>query len=183
MKKLSILFALFCASFLFSQSFVLTSGGFVNKDDTSKNFVVLDFQDQKQSALFKAAKIFINGYYNNPKFVSSEVENEQLVVNARSKEAIKVKPIGYKWDFNYNVQLSFKDGKVKVEFLFKDVVNPLGTESQPLIGASWGIGKTGLFNKEGKVLNEKAIKSSEEFANGYIENLKAGISKNLNSDW
>ena len=193
MKKLSILFALFCASFLFSQSFVLTPQNLVNSEDNSKNYVVIEFPEKTQAQLFKAAKLYFNTIYNNPKFVSSEVDNEQIVLNATSPSSAKLRA-GINFDINYNAVVSFKDGKVKIELSIKDYERYVpvtkyggGREKDGIIGFDMGISKSGVFSQKGKLISEKGKTSTELFANSFVIGLKEGINKNLSSstsnDW
>lgn len=189
MKKLFVLLVLI-SNFVFSQKFILTPQNLVNAEDNTKNYVILEFPEKKQAELFKSAKLYFNTLYNNPKYVSSEVENEQIALNAVSKSVIKLKGM-LKFDVSYNSIISFKDGKVKVELSIKkfERYTPVttyggGYEDQGIIGFDIGLSKTGIFNSKGKLINEKGKETTEEFANNFVNNLKEAIIKNNSgSDW
>jgi hypothetical protein len=55
----------------------------------TKNFIVLEFPNSPKEVLFSNAKKYFNTLYNNPKFVSSEVENEQIVIDAIDGDVIR----------------------------------------------------------------------------------------------
>lgn len=192
MKKLSFLITLFYATFMFSQKFELTMNNLVNADDSSKNYVVLEFPDKTQAELFKASKLYFNTRYNNPKFVTSEVENEQIVINASAPSSAKIRA-GIPFDINYNAAISFKDGKIKIDLSIKDFERYIpvtkyggGRERDGIIGFDIGLSKSGIFSQKGKLISEKGKETTENFANSFISDLRAGIEKNAssnNSDW
>lgn len=177
---------LFVGIIVFAQKLELTPTGLVSVDDNSKNFIVLEFPGKSQAQLFKATTLLINTKYNNPKFVTTELENEQLVINATSPQKIKIKGL-MRFDVNYNAVFSFKDGKVKLELNIKEFerfISGMGREVQGIVGYDMGISRSGVFNNKGKLINENAKESTELFANEFVENIKSGITKNLSgSEW
>lgn len=192
MKKVSLFFLTLLTAVVFGQSFILTPQNLVNSDDNSKSYLVLEFPEKKQAELFRAAKLFLNTKYNNPKFVTTEVENEQIVINASAPNAAKIRA-GIAFDINYNAAISFREGKIKIDLSIKDyerytTVNKYGggREKDNLIGFDMGISKTGIFSQKGKTISAKGKETTENFANNFVLDLKEGINKNLSSndsDW
>ena len=64
MKKITFLFILI-SGFMFSQEFKITPENYKNKNDETKNFVVLEFENKPKDELFKKVKSYImTGFIN-----------------------------------------------------------------------------------------------------------------------
>lgn len=169
MKNILFLISLFISICSFSQ-YVLTPDNFKDKDDLSKDYIVLDYVGKSQSELFNLSKQFINTYYHNPKFVSSEANNNQLVINALGNN---YKMVMFNWNNEYQIELLFKDDKIKITPKFKWVKNLNGSDDVPLViqsGYMWAV-----FNKKGKVMRSSAKVAAENDLNNFIADLKKKI--------
>jgi hypothetical protein len=179
MRKLilSVLFLFFAFSIANAQ-FKLTHQGFVCVDDETKDYVVIDVPDTPKDKLFQTVKMYLNTMYNNPKFVSSEVENEQIVIDAVDPKEIKVliSMAGANiWQFEYKYTISFKDNKIKFSPMFKSLVNKLEGGRIRLVGVNVMGNLTGLFNKNGKCFKDKAKEGVENSVNQYVAELIAHL--------
>ncbi|QNL49254.1 hypothetical protein H8S90_21325 [Olivibacter sp. SDN3] len=185
MKKLLLSLMVFLPAFGFCQTMELTPNGFVDKDDNSKSYVVLTFDGVSQANLFKKAKQFVNQSYNSPKTVSSEISNEQLVIDGRDSKDIRViyHVSGPNlWNFTYKYEMQFKDGKIRFAPLFKSLRNSENASEITLIGAGVLGSATGMFNKKGKASREKGNQAVEESVNSFISELKKAI-VTKSDDW
>jgi len=173
MKKiLFFLLAVLCFS-ASAQELKLTPNGFINAEDSSKDYVVIDFPERTKEDLFKSTKLYLNTLYNNPDFVSSEVENEQIVINAVGSSGAA--------SYHYQIIFSFKDFRVKIAPTFKY----LGyTSFNGQYGKTYLQAPTNsIFKMNGKVRREKTKISVENATNQYIENYKNAILNPDASNW
>ncbi|MBB4108331.1 DUF4468 domain-containing protein [Pedobacter zeae] len=92
----------------------LKHNGFVSSTDSTKNYIVLNHPKVSKTELYKKTLTYLNSIYKNPKQVISSVENESIAVNAYSDEITATKGL-YRYPFDYNIVLQFKDGKIKFE--------------------------------------------------------------------
>lgn len=184
MKKINFLFALFCTTFMFAQNFILTSGGFVNKDDPSKNYVVLEFAGKTQSELYKNTLVMLNQKYKSAKDVISSVEPETITVNAIASQPIRRTGM-HSFTNHYNVVLSFKDGKIKVDAPKFDLYTfDYGKKQEMFLNGGFSLDGSsfGIYNKKGEPKIEKAVEDLNSFANGFLEDLKSAQSKS-SEEW
>lgn len=168
MKKI-LLFLILFPMIVFAQAFTLTANNFINTVNND-DFIVLEFTDKPKNELFNLTKEFINTYYNNPKFVTSESEKDQLVVNAFGKNYSMTM---FKWYNEYQYELLFKDGKIKFTPKFKWIKNFNGGNDIPLVlapGYIWAV-----FNTKGKIMRSKAKDIADQDVNDFIKSLKNKI--------
>ncbi|KPE50993.1 DUF4468 domain-containing protein [Chryseobacterium indologenes] len=176
MKKIITLFALICSLSVFGQEFELTPDNFKCKTDKVNDYVILEMPGYSKQELFNKSKEFINQYYNNPKYVTAESENDQLVVNAFGS---KYNMTLMSWYNEYQIELLFKDDKIKLTPKFKWIKNYNGGDNLPLVlssGYLWAV-----FNKKGKVMREKAKETAESDIKEFIKGLHEKISSK--NDW
>ncbi len=181
----------FVVTFLFlfvlsvhSQEFVLTDNGFLDVKDNSKNYVVIEVPGKSKEELYLTTKKYINTLYNSPKFVVSDIENEQIVVDAIGSEIIKVifRLNGSNlWQLNYKYVIDFKDGRLRFSPIFKSLSNTEDSQEIMLIGISALGNATGIFNEKGKILREKAKLEIESQVSEYLTLLKDHL-LNVNSE-
>lgn len=145
---------------LFAQEFALTSNGFVNIID-GKSYYVANIDEMTQQQLYMKAKSYFTTIYNSPKEVMSEVENEQIVINAITSDYIVVvfNPAqSNMWHFRYSFKINFRDNQIRIEpqFLSLDNLETGGT-----------VDLYRLFNKKGEIKKPKAV----DFVNNRINYL------------
>ena len=113
MKKLSFLLIL-AISLFYGKEFILTPENFKNKENIEKDYVVIEMPNTSKEELFKRTKKFINSFYNNPKYISSEVENEQIVIDAIGKQFKVIYQFSGAnlWRMSYKYEINFKDNAI-----------------------------------------------------------------------
>ncbi|MDM1061930.1 DUF4468 domain-containing protein [Empedobacter falsenii] len=188
MKYIILFFMLFAVN-MQAQKFRLKPSGFVNSDDNSKNYVVLEFPNQSQSDLFKKAMIYATKNYKSANNVVSKVDNEAITINAISSIPIRRNAL-HVFQNQYTIILSFKDGKIKVDAPIVNMTRFIDGEKKTL-HVSWNRpvplneSNVGVYGKDDKLKSEKALEDLERFANEFLEKLKNGIESesSANDDW
>lgn len=170
MKKflliLTCLFSYLLDAQVISQEFELTPDNFRNKSERDNNYIVLEIPGKAKTDLFNKSKEFINQYYNNPKYVTSESDNSQIVVNAYGS---KYNMTMFSWYNEYQIELQFKDDKIKLSPKFKWIKNYNGGDDIPLVlssGYMWAV-----FNKKGKVMRSKSKEIAEQDLKDFVTGL------------
>jgi len=180
MKYLYLILLL--SSFSFGQKFELTSSGFVNAEDKSKNYIVIEETGKTQAELYKQTLIMLNKKYKSAKDVVSGVEPETITLNALAAKEIR-RTGAHSFKNHYNIVLSFKDGKIKVDApTFELYTFDYGKKQIMLLngGSSLDGSYFGIYNKKGIVKIDKAVEDLNNFANSFIEDVKNASQK---SDW
>jgi hypothetical protein len=118
MKKLFLLI-IFVGSLCYGQKISVTPNGLKNENDTEKTFLVLDFEGKTSKLLYDSALNYVLKTYENPEnSIKGKIDSEYLKFDTHVINFIVIKnsfakiPIS----IDYITELSFKDGKVKVEF-------------------------------------------------------------------
>lgn len=169
--------------------FKLTSSGFVSTEDEAKNYTVIEVPNTSKNELFKRAKMYLNGLYNNPKFVTSEVDNEQIVIDALDAEELRIIFVmngPNLWQYSYKYTFEFKDNKVRFIPVFKCLANIQNNDEIGLIGVNVMGNFSGIFNKKGKCLKDKAKEAVETSTNDYFAAFVNAIKNNTQQpteDW
>lgn len=169
------------------QAVHITPTGFVDSNDNTKDYIVIEVPNQSKENIYTSVKKFVNTNFNNPKFVTSEVLNEQIVVDARDSDPIKVvfRLSGSNiWHFNYKYTIDFKEGKIKFTPYFKYLDNEEDNQQIGLTGVGVMGNASGLFNKNGKPLREKANSIIDESVGKFVKDLTEFlINKTDKKDW
>lgn len=175
MKKL-ILFIMFFNIFtMFSQKFELTPNGFVDSEDHTKNYLVLEFPNKTKEDLFKETLIYLNKTYFSPQDIISTVENETITITAVSSTLIRAMISEF---YNqYSITLSFKDNKVKID---SPNVNLFTKTGYKLYISN---GNDNVFNKKGQINYKRAKEGLELFANNFVLTYKLGMTTEKDTDW
>lgn len=174
MKKAILLFGMLASSVAFGQ-FKLTPENYVN-EETSKDYVVLDFPGVNQQELFDKAKIYITSKFKGVKNDGyNEVTGKQIVLDV-SKSAGVVKVLGLPvigGDFTNRYEINFKDEKIMVRPKFLHIELPSG---------NGGLTEKPAYNSKGKLsINNVYYEGINKGTNNFVSELKAGISKS--EDW
>jgi hypothetical protein len=185
-KNLLIAFAVLVTVNVNAQ-FSLTDKGFISSDDESKDYIVIDVPNTPQDKLFQKTKMYLNTLYNNPNFVTTAIDNEQIVIDAIDGEEMKIVFVMNGpniWQFSYKYTFRFKDNRLQFTPLFKSLENTENNGSINLIGANVLGTVSGIFNKNGKCLKDKAKERIEEIVNGYVSDLTKNLNRDeKNDDW
>lgn len=124
MKKILTLLLFTALSFTANAQFTLTKKGYVNKDEPSKNFAIIEMPGYTQQQLYSMVKTMITAMYISPKTVLSE--NEPINLSVTGEEDIQFSLITDR--LAYNVVFQFKDGKIKFKPFFISLKTPTGTD-------------------------------------------------------
>ncbi|MEE3726187.1 hypothetical protein V2H21_12620 [Riemerella anatipestifer] len=161
------------------QKFQLTSTGFVNADEPSKDYVVVEFPNQNQETIYKKVLVMLNKKYKSAKNVISSVEPETITINAIS--AKKIRRTGmHSFDNHYNITLSFRDGKVKVDApKFELTTYDYGKKQEMYLQGGFSLDGSsfGIFKKDGTIKIDKAVEDLNSFANEFIDDIKKADDK------
>jgi hypothetical protein len=82
--------------------------------------IIVNTDSLKATDLFKKAMNWVQETYKNPeKVLKAKIENEKIRVDAFAENAWWYKSLGIKqnFDMEYTVEISFKDGKYKFEYI------------------------------------------------------------------
>ncbi|SHL52169.1 hypothetical protein SAMN05444360_102175 [Chryseobacterium carnipullorum] len=183
MKKL-ILLSLFAFNMVIGQEFILTPNNFVNKDDETKNFIVLSYPELNQKQLYDKTKTFIQSKFKNLKGDGlNEVEYSFIKLRA-SSPGTTVKVFGSESLMSYMVttyEINFKDGKLMVKpTLERFESNSPGVDNTYINGGNSFAGKS-IFKKDGKVWLKNYYEVANVSVNQFIDGLKAYLSNK--EDW
>ena len=169
----------------------LKQNGFVGVElDSTKNFIVIEIPNKKKSDLYKSTLIYLNGIYNNPQKVLSTIENEAIVINGLTN-LIKDKDELYDYRLFYNINIQFKDGKLKFQPTVTELIeifSSINRESRIYIANTdspkdieinciWMESKK---SKEYFLFKDNIKIKLDNWVNDYMTNLLNGIEKN---DW
>lgn len=180
MKKLTFLFILI-SGFLFSQEFKITPENYKNKNDETKNFVVLEFENKPKDELFKKVKSYIISNYKGIKNDGyNEIENEQIVLDVESRNTATIMFImsgSNIWAISNRYEINFKDNKIMIKPSFKNLTN--GVDEISLNNGNFMI--KSIFNKKGEPSKEKSIDFINSEANKFVLDIKSAIS--ADSEW
>ena len=179
MKKNIFLSAFLLANLTFAQEFKLTAENFKEKTNPEKNYYVLEVPGKTQVELFKKAKIYITGKYKGVKNDGyNEVEPEQIVmdVNGSNEKTIIINLAGANvWSVSNRYELNFKDGKVMIKPIFRELSNTIERNSTA--------GMSSLFNKKGEPKKDKAILFVESETNEFVADFIKGMKNETSNDW
>ena len=179
MKKL-IYVLLILPSICFSQYFELTKDGF--KSNVGKDYIVIEVNGSKEE-LFKKSKLYFNSIYKNPDEVMSVVDKEAINIGGYSSKSIRRSNL-HRFDMNYTLIFSFKDGRVKVDspvirlttFTGKSQEMFIYRKKSDLMGSYFGI-----YGKDGKIRYQKAIDDLNNYFNSYLVEYINAVKGN--DDW
>lgn len=188
MKKNILALMALVATMNLNAQFVLTPNNFVLENDASKNYEVLYFDSISKHDLYRFAKSYLEGIFNNPQKVLNCTEDDHIIVDYEG-DSFSVSG-GWSWakyDVCYKYTFEFKDGKIRVIPFFKNIVQRGGQSDGkiiPLIGSNF-MGKDAVFGeKSGKCIFKKGKQMAENETNAFIAEFANGIKKaKSDSDW
>lgn len=192
MKKLLLLLALI-PTFVNAQKFELTSKGFVDLENHEKDYIVFKFNGKKQKEIYNLALEAISKYSTSPKDKLTKEEPTRLILNGIIPNVTYISRLGIKlyFDMYYNMIFEFKDGKMKVNGLdsikivrddkLNDVQYVFLTQSQMKSGQV--IADKYIFDKYGKVNNQKYKDHVELSVNDLVSSIVSLMKKETSSDW
>ena len=171
-----------------AQSFVLTPNGFVNADEKSKTFIVVEIKGT-QAELYAKAKTAVTSMWNSPKDVMSYNEPDIIVVNGFSSTAAHFR----KWgrdnvaELNYRLQIQFKDGRLRIDAPQIGKLDMIGQQGTLLIEAGDNSTMAHIvraFDKKGKARFPDFNTNVENYFNGLIATLIERMNNGASTeDW
>lgn len=171
-----LLLSLFACNMAMAQEFVLTAKNFVNKDDESKNYIVLEYPEMNQKQLYDKTKIFIQIKFENLKSDGlNEVEYSFIKIRTTAPGTriggtlMSLMMVIY--------ELNFKDGKIMLKPVL-DHFDPTKPTSNTvyLTGGNSFSGKS-IFNKDGKISLKNYFEVSNTNVNKFLTDLKEYLTK------
>ena len=190
MKKIILLLALcFIATNVKAQFFELTSNGFINSEDHSKDYVVFNFEGEKQQELFNYVLQALGKTFVSPKNKISPVEYTQISANVIIENVTYRKIAGMRLEFDmfFNIIFEFKDEKIRINApQILDIVQEGGKVHMYLTKAERPdviLAHKALFYNNGKVNEPKHKERIEMSTNAFISNIIERIKKAKDSDW
>lgn len=182
MKKLLLAFlAVFLAAAGFAQPFILTTDGFRDCKDTTKDYIVVQVPETDKAALFQRAKNYFTMIYNSPQKVMSESGTDMISV--MGSESIRCK-CGYargNFNFSYKLVSEFRDGRMKFTPVWVDL--SIKGKSVPLSGNAW-VG--GVYRDDGKLRDDEAKTQIESIINLLVSGLEKALKEEsapASEDW
>lgn len=183
MKKLFAFLAMALPMAVAAQSFKLTANGFVNAEDPTKDFAVVEIEGT-QAELFNKAKTAATAMWGAAKEVLSYNEPDIMVINGVGAAAMDFTIMGMTTTFDvpYRLQLQFKDGRIRIDSpAVEKGINSTGRGGDVYFGPG---GQMYLFKKNGEPRRDKMIKQAEEHINGLIATLVSKIKNGASQeDW
>ena len=135
--KTIILFVLFSVSMNAQNKLVLTPNGYES--------IITEVDSMTAAEISKKAKDWVQYYYKNPSEVlKSSIDDDYIRINGYCKDCFYVKSLGIAqfYSYEYTIELSFKDGKYKFDY----VIGSLSSQ-----GVKMGYGFSGFFKKDGTI--------------------------------
>ena len=177
----------FCSLSQDNNKFVLTSEGFRNDSDQTKDYIVLQFPEKSQADLYKAVLIFANSSFVSAKDVVSKVDNESISINGFAKKAVR-RTNSHVFDLNYTLTIQFKDGKIRIASPSINKISTISTKYQEMYlkGATDALSGDyfSIYNKKGELKLEKAKEDLETYFNSLISKIEQAIkTENNKKDW
>lgn len=185
MKRLFLtLIAILFVVFGFAQSFVFTPTGVVNSDDPTKNHVVVDMPNNTKDELFTKAHQYITSAYVSPQDVMSVSGTDMIAINGFLETPYNDGLHSCKCDVKYRVNLAFKDGRFRCEFLIISMDMNFSGKRYPLSLVKQGM-TNGVFKKDGSLTKGGILAKPyiEAVPNGIIEGIKNVQSPAKSEDW
>ena len=157
MRSFLTIAAVLFTSYVFSQKLVVTPVGLRDESDNEKTYIVLNIENKKASELYINALKYINKNYKNPeKVILGKVENESLKFATFVSSFIVVQNsfIKVPIDAEYNIQLDFKDGKIKFELQNLDMYYSADGKKTRVLYTGGALEGYSIFNKKGDLKRE-----------------------------
>ena len=176
MKK-GYLICLFCfiSFFSYSQSFFeLKPYGFVDRKDSTKSYIVLNYEGKTQQELFKQFLEKFTIMYVSPQNVISSVPNSTITINGVSDEDIPYEKdlIDHYYNLNYTIVFQFKDGKVRINSMSINKLYVSYNQFYREVSLQDYIDifsyKRAIYNLDGKLRDAELKDDLEGFFNGLI---------------
>lgn len=186
MNKIVAFFMVLLPLMASAQYFELSPDGFVSTEDNTKDFIVIPMEGS-QAELYQKAETAVTAMWKSAKDVMSFNEPDIIIVNGFDSGSLWAKHMGmtFVYDFDYRLQLQFKDGKIRINAPGIDkAVNKKSTLYLCKGKGSTMSGTMYVYNEKGELKQKQFKEQAENFVNSivqrFIDNVK-GTSNN--DDW
>ena len=178
MKNILVPIAILISSFSFAQDIPK-----LKLSPTGVEAIVVNVDTLKADYLYKKAINWVQESYKNPdKVLKYKIENEKIRIDGFATNAWWYKTLGMKMNYNmdYSIEVSFKDGKYRFEF----IVGQFYTDGGQKFLANY----TSFFKSSGEVkgVYSDAVPSLEETMNNLLlsfHNYINGLKSKKDSNW
>lgn len=145
--------------------------------------IVVEVDDLNASDLYKKAQNWVQETYKNPdKVLKANIENEKIRVSGFASNALWFKTLGIRHDsdMEYSIEISFKDGKYRFEFIIVQFYAKNGQQEM--------YNSSSFYKRNGDVRKTyiDAIPSLEQTMNSIslsFYNYVSGKTTKKNDDW
>ena len=186
MKKLLLSFLLL--SYIgFSQEYIVTESGLMDKANIENTFVVIEAPDKTASELYQNAIKYVNENYKSPDdVIKGKTENEYLRFITYVPQFIKVNNSGAKIEcsMEYATVLRFKDGKVRLEITSLKITADKGGVGVSFSGSKWK--SYPIYNsKNGKLRLSETKTEIENYFNSKVTEITSFLlgKETVKDDW
>ena len=182
MKKLLLVIVFALPMMAAAQVFTLTANGFVNAEDPSKDYAVVEIEGT-QAELFNKAKTAATAMWGAAKEVLSYNEPDIIVINGVGTKVMDYTFMGMisNYDVPYRLQLQFKDGRMRIDAPSANKGIVSGGRGEIYFDKG---GRTSLFKKNGEVRYENMRSQVDTYFNTLIsvlvDKMKNGAAQ---EDW
>lgn len=185
MKNILIFIFFLIPAISFAQSkseFLLTPNGFANKENTTIDYIVIDYPGESKANLYNNTLKYLNSQFASPKDALSLVDNESITINATDNR-VPVK--GYNGFFNldYSLTIEFKDDRLRI--ISPSINRIYGYPVRDIVT----IGLTGdkynktIYNSKGELKLEETKRVIELIFKSWIIRTKLAIEKAKSDKW
>lgn len=176
-----------------SAQFVVSSNGI--HTESEKTFYVKEFENQSAEKLYKEVLSYITSTYRNPDIVSNTIPDEMINMHGFSSDAFvaKYQKLGnIEWfaHVDYNLIISFKDGKIRFDAPAINKLYIVGSKGEEIPinfhtgGGFFGGGSIKMFEKDGKIKDERCVKGLTQFINKLVNSICNYVSNyDQSNDW
>lgn len=169
------------ASIAQDEYFIVTPKGIRNGKDTSRSFITISI-DSSANYLYLSSVNYIQETFKNPDYViKARIENEYLRYGVHEKNMLQfqIKKQTFPINASYSVELKFKDGKLRVEFLDIKLV---ASNDVPVYWVKTGSKMMGwsrqhIYDTDGSIEHMDEKNRIEEYFNGEVKKIKDYILK------
>lgn len=187
MKKLLFLLIISFSISVYAQDseFILTPEGFRDKNDNSKDYVVINTKGA-QAELYSKVKMNISTRYRSPKDVLSESYPDMITITGYSENAIFPNAL-ITYEMDYVINIKFKDDKIRIDAPFFELYTYIDDKRANLLlagTANLGLGAETnkyIYNKKGELKVKQAPVQLQDFFNSFIRDLT--LSTNNKNNW
>lgn len=190
MKKILFMFAML-PMFSYAQ-FKCTKEGLTTED--GKQYYVVNIDGKTAMELYKGVNSYVISNYKNPDAVANKMEGEMINIHSFDDEAFLLSTVmGLKvyGEIDMNLVLYFKDNKIRFNV---PVINKMQADKTSGVGDekteyyfSGGMGKfmgsASLFNKNGKIKDEKFVEGLESYINNMVNEISESAKSYSGEDW